>query len=363
MDDNGGIVNTPDNVEQQKGVNTYNVGSVISSNFHGKKLYFFNNSEIVGTEIENPTGYVFNEFKGNEHLRYEFPSDQVKKSSTNTFYVNGSKYPVEPYKEKIKPETGEMFGQSTDVVSQPSEVPSERPSFKEMKALILKVLPLSFGDLWKENDGFYTSGVRGKYEIGERTGDKEETWSIVNYFDTKPEIHQMILNKYDADKNKGNKSLETWLIEKFKIGEKTFDKDFLENLVERQWQSIKNGIMTEKRAIALIEKMFPDANIITYPPGSIMDRYEAVDLTINGINFQIKPLSGMSTYVSNDKDVYQINTYGMKNFYKTRNKLDYILYINDKQAIVFPPEQYFAPEDGKTSKHYIAPMELNDILK
>ena len=56
---------------------------------------------------------------------------------------------------------------------------------------IKKALELAFPENWHKEDRIYTPGLRDVYTIGEKLGD-DESWSILNYFDTKDEIHSLI---------------------------------------------------------------------------------------------------------------------------------------------------------------------------
>lgn len=354
MDDSGGIVDTPVDTRQSQVVNTFEVGTINSSDDKGYRQYFFNNPKEIEIQSPNPDKYIFKIPKGNNYLVYEFPKNNVKKSSNGNFYVHIAHFSkVTPYIEKR--------------LNKNEEIQYEKPSYDEMKKLILRVLPISFGKFWKNDDGYYSSGVRDIYTIGEKTK-TDESWSIVNYFDTKKEIHELIWENYIDDKNKDNKSLETWLTEKLKIGNTTtFDENFVKKLVDRQWSSIENGINTENNVIKLIKDRF-NLEPEIYPPGSRMDRYEGVDITINGINFQVKPLKSwkkekyISQKTSEEVTVYVVDTYGMKEFYKGRKLLNYILYVNENDILVFPNYKYYVDKSGKVVKHYVSPSNLEDVL-
>lgn len=354
-------IDTSVDTGQSQVTNTFEVRAINSSDDQGYKQYFFNNPKEIEIQSPKPDKYIFKIPKGKNYLVYEFPKDYVKKSSNGNFYVHIAHFSkVTPYIEE-NPNKNE-------------EIKYEKPSYEEMKELILRVLPISFDKFWKNDDGYFSSGVRDVYTIGEKTKQKtenDESWSIVNYFDTKKEIHELIWENYINDKNKGDKSLETWLTEKFNINDKTtFDEIFLKKLVDRQWLSIENGIDTENNFIKLIKDKF-NIKPETYPPGSIMDRYEGVDITINGINFQVKPLKSwkkekyFSQKKSEEVTVYIINTYGMKNWYKGKKLLNYILYINENDTLVFPNYNYFVDKNdknGKVAKHYVSPLNLENIL-
>lgn len=180
---------------------------------------------------------------------------------------------------------------------------------------------------WFFEDDDFTAGVRGIYKIGDRI-DTDESWSILNYFDTKTEIKIKINQEYASSKS--NDEMKYWLVDKLR------DKNsFIKELVDRQWQSIKSGFETEK----LAEKIIGADNATFYPPGSKMDRINGVDMTYNGVNYQIKPLISYST---SDDGVYTINTYGMKD-YKSYPKVNRILFVNNTEKMEF--------ENGRDKKY------------
>lgn len=207
--------------------------------------------------------------------------------------------------------------------------------------LIRSALKKAFPNNWKEQDEIYSAGIRDINTIGERTG-KGESWSIMNYFDTKREVQKKISQKWN---NEGNGDLEEWLVDVFKN-----DNDFMKELLDIQWRSIENGYNTEIYASEVISNHIP-GNVEFFPPGSIKDRYESIDMIIGGESFQIKPLSKL--LVEDGK--YFVKTYGMKNDYKSKS-IDYIVYakINGK-VYVFPNKNYEVGGGGSEVVHFEEP--------
>ena len=78
------------------------------------------------------------------------------------------------------------------------------------------------------------------------------------------------------------------------------------------------------------------SSIQYYPHGSIMDRYNGVDVTVDGSNYQIKPLV---SYKRGEGMSYIITTYGMRD-YKDKNKVDFIAYANEKEVLIFENSDY-----------------------
>jgi hypothetical protein len=115
-------------------------------------------------------------------------------------------------------------------------------------------------------------------------------------------------------KSNSNLDIVDWLSNEFKK-----NSEFIETLVERQWKSIQNGYKSKELAKTLIN----GNNVIFYPSGSKMDRYEGVDATIDGVNYQIKPLI---SYSGKKEGPYYIKTYGMRD-YKEYELVHKILFV------------------------------------
>lgn len=193
-------------------------------------------------------------------------------------------------------------------------------------------LEKAFPDNWNVQDDVYTPGLRGIYTIGEKINDSSEDWSIMNYFDTKDEIHSLIYLKYFDDLKDGKdvSDIVEWMSNLFKD-----DDGFTQMLVERQWSSIKNGLDLERNSVNNFLDKVGANNAIYYPHGSKMDRWNGVDVTIDGVNYQIKPLKSY-----NEKDgLFYVNTYGMRD-YKTKKSVDKIAFSSSSKVLVFDNTNY-----------------------
>lgn len=122
------------------------------------------------------------------------------------------------------------------------------------------------------------------------------------------------------------------------IGWLTFfrnDKGFTQLLVDRQWSSIENGLRLERDSVSNFLDKMSSGNVVYYPHGSKMDRWSGVDVTIDGVNYQIKPLK---SYEENN-GVFTVNTYGMRD-YTSKTKLNKIAFANSKEVLVFDNKNY-----------------------
>jgi len=207
---------------------------------------------------------------------------------------------------------------------------------------IRDALKLAFPNNWKEETSEITAGLRGLYTIGKRLG-TDEDWSIMNYFDTKYEIHSLIYLKY-FDYLKENPDEEItdivyWMSELF-----TTDINFTKLLVDRQWSSIEIGLKLERYSIDNFIDKIGASDVKYYPHGSKMDRWYGVDVTVDGINYQIKPLNS----IKKENDEYIVDTYGMKD-YKSKKKVDKISFVNFKKCIIIDNKNYKVLSTTKVS--------------
>ena len=201
--------------------------------------------------------------------------------------------------------------------------------------IIRTSLKSAFPEYWVEKNNIFTAGIRGIYNIGNYLIPKtNEDWSILNYFDTKNEIKTMIYNEL-LNRNLPLNDLISSISTIFK------DKDFMNKLVERQWESITSGEQTEINSIKNLVNILGSNNVKRYFPGEIMDRYEGVDVTIDGINYQVKPLK---KYTINKNGDYVIITYGMKIDYIKKKLINKIVFCNDEEILIFDNKNYTVPE-------------------
>ena len=230
------------------------------------------------------------------------------------------------------------------------------------KADIDAALEMAFPKNWVEENEDFTAGVRGIHTIGEKTGTPED-WSIMNFFSTKDTVKTLINQKWEKE---GFGGKIQWLSNIFKN-----DNEFLKELLDLQWNSIKSGFKTESDVISDILNYFKNKEIEVdveyYPPGHKTDRYEKIDfkLTPKDKNFyllpkdkksftmQVKPLRKMEEI---DGDKIKIQTYRMEESYKSKPNLDYIVYGKTPNFLVFKNSNYKVSKDGNTVTHNDKPI-------
>jgi len=216
-------------------------------------------------------------------------------------------------------------------------------------------LKKAFPNNWVPRNKEFSAGLRGIYTIGERLGKPEETWSIMNYFDTMLR-NRMINKEWKREGNKTNKI--DWLVDLF-----TGNSEFLNTLLDSQFESIKKGDDNEKQAVKnlidFIDSRGIDYEYEVYPYGHLKDREFATDITITNkshskvSDIQIKPLEGMFQQKNGE---WKILTYGMKNDYKKIENLNYILYNHENYFVIFKNENYEVSDKGKEVTHKEQPI-------
>tara|TARA_R110000772_G_scaffold265010_1_gene386048 strand:- start:70 stop:1221 length:1152 start_codon:yes stop_codon:yes gene_type:complete len=187
-----------------------------------------------------------------------------------------------------------------------------------------------------------------------------ERWSILNFFDTNPGVIKILVDKY-KDENETNTldGFKQWLTDnKYELFGK--DSELLASLVKRNRRSFESGWETESKVINRIKELSPslkDEDIIQYCLGSIRDRIDSIDVSIKGKGYQIKPLSKIEPL---DDGSFSVTTYGMKDWYKNKvsSGLNYILYSNGKDIVVFHNKNYKVDysSGGKKVIHYDKPI-------
>ena len=179
-----------------------------------------------------------------------------------------------------------------------------------------------------------------------------ERWSILNFFDTNPGVIRLLVNRYmDENDSQTQDGFKQWILDNKEdlFGE---NSSFLQDLVKRNLQSFKNGWKLESEVIDIIKRKYPslkDEDFVQYCLGSVKDRVSGVDFKVNGKGYQTKPASKIK-YDKNGN--VKITTYGMRDWYKRKPEIDYIIYSNGKDIAVFPNKKYWVSDDGKTVIHY-----------
>ena len=197
---------------------------------------------------------------------------------------------------------------------------------------IKEALKRAFSDNWRERTNNHIAGVVGVLPI---PNDKDK-WSIVNFFNTKETVKDMI-KLYLARDYKKLKFIPTEDIEESVINwmtslfEDVNSKDMLD-LVKIQEKSIMDNYKQELIDAKRIQKIYhPNKKVEISGFGTIKDIEQGVDATIDGVTYQIKPLSNIKY---DGKSIFVSIGYSNANMY-SGTLVDRMAFVNKNELYVF----------------------------
>lgn len=317
------------------------------SNYGKSRIYFNRLSPKEGRFGSNTEEIILTSRDGET---YQFDIDEFEYNRLkNNGYVDGN-----IFKQKYPQQMDRIL----DVTQQPTKgtgqltVPYLKTKNSGVPQTILDTLKSIYPNNWGSiNDGDCQTldGVIDVFPAIEG-----ERWSILNFFDTNPGVIKILLEEYQKEKRAESvEDFNNWIRES---GEKLFGENsqILQDLIKRNLQSFEKGWKLEDEAVDIIKTKFnlTDDQIIRYCLGSINDRVNSIDFSVNGKTFQVKPASKTS---KGEKGI-EVNTYGMRDWYKDKKKLDYILYSNGKDILIFPNSSYVVTNNGNKVIHYANPI-------
>jgi hypothetical protein len=174
-------------------------------------------------------------------------------------------------------------------------------------------------------------------------------WSILNYFDTNPQVRKTIVGLYE--KETGNIMSNTNVMEEFikwmsRNRNKIFkDGPILKDLIEKNVESLYQGELNERKAYDFLTNVLKNIKGWTLQgrsvPGSKNDR-DGVDFVMVNENgdkakFQVKPLGNFEKI----KNGYKVESYNIKNLDK--KPVDYFVFASSDKNDVY----VFKKTEGK----------------
>ena len=174
-------------------------------------------------------------------------------------------------------------------------------------------------------------------------------WSILNYFDTNPQVRKTIVGLYE--KETGNIMSNTNVMEEFikwmsRNRNKIFkDGSILKDLIEKNVESLYQGELNERKAYDFLTNVLKNIKGWTLQgrsvPGSKNDR-DGVDFVMVNENgdkakFQVKPLDTFEKI----KNGYKVESYNIKNLDK--KPVDYFVFASSDKNDVY----VFKKTEGK----------------
>jgi len=221
--------------------------------------------------------------------------------------------------------------------------------FKEKVYFILKDLYKSNWDSDKSRGPGGGGGVVNIHTVHDLLTKKGLTdydpeggdWSILNYFDTNPQVRKTIVGLYE--KETGNVMDNTEVMEDFikwmsKNRNKIFkDGSILNDLIEKNIESLYQGELNERKAYEYLEKILENIPGWTLKgravPGSKSDRngvdFVMVNKKDDEAKFQVKPLDEMEKV----RNKYKIKSYNIRNLDK--KPVDYFVFASSDKEDVY----------------------------
>ena len=214
-----------------------------------------------------------------------------------------------------------------------SNITIESPEFtKPFKEKVFFILKDIYGNTnWSDEEGRGTRGRGGfvniytVYDLMKEKGldDYEQEggdWSIINYFDTNPQVRKYLVNLWEKETSNSltnEESVKDFILWMSRNRNKIFKEGpILKDLVDLNATSLMKGEMNERRAHEFLSKVvekLPDWELSKrYLPGSTSDR-SGIDIIMTNekkqksAKFQVKPL----TNVQETKDGYLVTTYNV----------------------------------------------------
>jgi hypothetical protein len=214
-----------------------------------------------------------------------------------------------------------------------SNITIESPEFtKPFKEKVFFILKDIYGNTnWSDQEGRGTRGRGGfvniytVYDLMKEKGldDYEQEggdWSIINYFDTNPQVRKYLVNLWEKETSNSltnEESVKDFILWMSRNRNKIFKEGpILKDLVDLNATSLMKGEMNERRAHEFLSKVvekLPDWELSKrYLPGSTSDR-SGIDIIMTNekkqksAKFQVKPL----TSVQETKDGYLVTTYNV----------------------------------------------------
>ena len=222
---------------------------------------------------------------------------------------------------------------TTDDTSTEINITIESPEFtKPFKEKVFFILKDIYGNTnWSDQEGRGTRGRGGfvniytVFDLMKEKGldDYEQEggdWSIINYFDTNPQVRKYLVNLWEKETSNSltnEDSVKDFILWMSRNRNKIFKEGpILKDLVELNATSLMKGEMNERKAHEFLSKVvekLPDWELSKrYLPGSTSDR-SGIDIIMTNekkeksAKFQVKPL----TSVQETKDGYLVTTYNV----------------------------------------------------
>ena len=162
---------------------------------------------------------------------------------------------------------------------------------------------------------------------------ENDTWSILNRFDTnskvKAKLHELFIDTDPEDTS--TYEFQNWIEEN---RDDLFGPDgsVTQTLVNLNLETIRSGNRNEEYALQILSQKFPNTRIKRYCAGDVRDTKKGIDMTIEhptkSFNVQVKPYIRVGSFFEPDGDTFfEVTSYLEVNKYSEKN-VDVFMFVN-----------------------------------
>lgn len=188
-----------------------------------------------------------------------------------------------------------------------------------------------------------------------------DRWSILNYMYSNNAMRSQMFDYFLEDFTEVDKSVENFIKWILNNKEKLFGKKGIEaeKLRDIVWKTNQKGWALEKKTLEKIknESGLTDEDILVFCKGSPQDEKGGIDFVIKNKGFQIKPL--ISATMKDGK--WEVVAKGMNETYLNKPKLNWIVYSNDDQVLVFKNSDYRVIVGGPKHKEVMIQHDKSPV--
>jgi len=199
----------------------------------------------------------------------------------------------------------------------------------------------------------------------------EDTWSILNRFDTNSKVKKEIESIFESSdyEDKTESGFRTWISLN---SNELFgpDGEYTQRLVDLNTETVIKGNRNELYAVSIIGNRFPDAKIKRYCSGDIRDTRKGMDISVEigdvNLNYQVKPFSSVTSFIDDEGDTFfEVKSYVDVTKYSEKN-VNVFMFVDstNNQFISFANvKRKIGKVGANTIRFYEAPLETNMTFK
>jgi len=219
-------------------------------------------------------------------------------------------------------------------------------------------------------DCYTNDGVIGTYTFTDYSIEyklPQSNWSIINFFNTNSDVLDKLLSEYRKIRKKEETEGNFILFIKYYFN-KTLGTPEFEELIKLNISTLSRGIVREVNVFDIIKQGLNVDGIFNFCPGSKTDTRKGVDFILGDKKFQIKPMTGYSTY--GGKTIVYTKGFPQKGY--RPSEVDYIVFEKSQtsEMIIMDNSKSHTVEVGITSQkgykydkvtYESSPINISDI--